>query len=77
MALHFFHFSDGHTTLDLVGTNHPELISVRKEAVRIFSELLNTALTHTLWTGEPWKVWVTDQPNGTGRTVLTLEMNAR
>ena len=26
--------------------------------------------------GEPWKLWVTDQPDGAGTTVLTLQFAA-
>jgi hypothetical protein len=77
MALHYFHYSNGHTTLDPAGTDHPDLVSVRNEAVRALRELLNLGPTDTLWTGEPWKVWVTDRPNASGATVLTLEVSAK
>ena len=77
MALHYFHLSNGHTTLDQDGTDHPDLVSVRKEAVRAFRELLHLASSDVLWTGDPWRVWVTDQPDATGRTILTLELNGR
>ena len=77
MALHYFHLFDGHAILDEVGTNHPDPISVRKYAVRAFRELLHLGSNDSLWTGGPWRVWVTDQPDGMGRTVLTLELKAR
>jgi len=76
MALHYFHFSNGHTTLDPDGTDHPDLNSVRQEAVRALREVLHLGSTDALWTSDLWKVWVTDQPNATGRTVLTLELKA-
>jgi hypothetical protein len=28
------------------------------------------------WSGEPWRLWVTDQPDGGGSTVLTLQFAA-
>jgi hypothetical protein len=58
-------------SLDEVGSDHSDVISVRKEAVRTFREFLNLGPTDTLWTGEPWKLWVTDLPNDAGQTVLT------
>ena len=76
MALHYFHFFNGDTTLDPVGTDHPDLFSVRREAVRALREVLHLRSTDALWTGDLWKVWVTDQPNATGQTVLTLELKA-
>jgi hypothetical protein len=30
----------------------------------------------TFWSGEPWKLWVTDGPNGAGATLLTLQFAA-
>jgi hypothetical protein len=74
MALHYFHMSNGHTTLDQIGTDHPDHASVRNEAVRTFRELLNLGPTESLWTGDPWKIWVTDGPNASGKTVVTLEL---
>jgi hypothetical protein len=32
--------------------------------------------TEEFWAGEPWRVWVTDQANGAGQTILTLELCA-
>ena len=78
MALHYFHFSNGHTTLDQDGTDLPDLASVRKEAIRSVRELLNLRHSEHLWTGDaPWKVWVTDEPDAAGQTVLTLEVISR
>jgi hypothetical protein len=77
MAIYYFHLSNGHTTVDHDGADHPDLDSIRKEAVRSLRELLNIGPTDGLWTGEAWKVWVTDRPDATARAVLSLELNAR
>jgi hypothetical protein len=77
MALHYFHHSNGRTTLDGFGTDLPDLASVRKEAIRGMRELTNLGPADSLWSGEPWKLWVTHDPDGTGPTILTLELNAR
>jgi hypothetical protein len=41
MAMHYFHMANGQTTFDSVGTNLPDLQSVRKEALRAGCEMLN------------------------------------
>ena len=30
----------------------------------------------TLWNGKPWRLWVTDSPNGEGKTFFTLRFAA-
>jgi integrase len=29
-----------------------------------------------LWRGQPWRLWVTDQPGGAGKTLFTLRFSA-
>ena len=41
MAMHYFHMVDGQTTFDSVGTDLPDLQSVRKEGLRAGREMLN------------------------------------
>jgi hypothetical protein len=41
MAMHYFHIANGQTNFDSVGTDLPDLQSVRKEALRAGSEMLN------------------------------------
>jgi len=77
MAMHYFHMANGHTTFDSVGTDLPDLQSVRKETLRAGREMLNLGGSEPLWAGEPWRVWVTDEPDGSGQTILTLELRVR
>jgi len=77
MALHYFHYANGSQTLDNIGTDLADMTAVRKEAVRAFRELLNLTSGQGAWDGDPWKVWVTDQPNAKGKTILVLELSAR
>lgn len=74
MALHYFHISNGHTTLDDRGTDLPALADVRRVAVHTAHELLNLGNDDHLWTSEPWRVWVTDQPDGGGLTIASIEV---
>jgi len=76
MALHYFHHSNGSTILDHFGTDLPDLTSVRREALRGMRELTNLGAGDSLWSGEPWKLWVTHDPDGIGPPILTLELNA-
>src|SRR4051794_4630937 len=79
MARYFFHLSNGHTTLDDVGSEHADLGSVRKEAFGASREMLMLGHegTEDFWAGEPWRLWGTDRPNAAGRTILTVELCAR
>jgi len=77
MAMHYFHMANGQTNFDSVGTDLPDLQSVRKEALRAGSEMLNLGGGEQLWAGEPWRIWVTDEPDGSGQTILTIELTAR
>ena len=61
MAMHYFHMVDGQTTFDSVGTDLPDLQSVRKEALRAGREMLN-------WGGERTVLgWRTVADMGHGR----------
>src|SRR4051794_29037938 len=71
MAMHYFHMANDHTMFDSVGTDLPDLQSVRKETLRAGREMLNLGGSEPLWAGEPWRVWVTDEPDGSGQTILT------
>jgi hypothetical protein len=76
MAQYYFHLSDGETILDDKGSELPDSASVRDETVRVTRDLLNVRQSNELWIGKPWRVWVTDQPNGAGRTLATIEVTA-
>ena len=62
--------------LDGEGTICPTFRDVRAEALQCSLEMLQGLKTEAFWTGEPWRLWVTDQPDGHGRTVLTLTFGA-
>jgi hypothetical protein len=76
MALHYFHIANGKTTLDRDGTDLPDAVSVRTEAVQAARELLNLGQSEGLWNVKPWKVFVTNQPDGGGKVIATIEVTA-
>jgi hypothetical protein len=50
---------------------------VRRTAIATTAETLGGLQAGPeFWSGEPWKLWVTDQPDGAGTTVLTLQFAA-
>jgi hypothetical protein len=76
MARFYFHFANGRTSLDEVGIDLPDLDAVRKEALGTTRDLMFEAPSH-LWAGQACRLWVTDQPNADGQTILTLELAAK
>jgi hypothetical protein len=77
MALYYFHLKDGATLLDSEGCDLPDLAAVRRAAIATTTEVLGGIKAGpAFWSGEPWKLWVTDRPNGAGATLLTLQFAA-
>jgi hypothetical protein len=74
---YYFNIKDGITILDNEGTEFADLSAVKEEAVRSSGDMLKGLNGEHLWAGEPWLLWVSDQPNGGGNTVLTLTFSAR
>jgi Domain of unknown function (DUF6894) len=77
MALYYFHLTDGATILDNEGSDLPDLAAVRRAAIATTTDILGGMKAETaFWSGEPWKLWVTDKPNGDGATLLTMQFTA-
>jgi hypothetical protein len=77
MGLYYFHLKDGITILDSEGTDLPDLAAVRRTALATATEILGGMKEGpAFWSGEPWKLWVTDQTSGGGTNVLTLQFAA-
>jgi hypothetical protein len=74
MARFYFHFADGRTILDDLGTELPHLEAARVEALRTTHELMLKA-GPSFWAGEPHRLWVTDQPNGAGKTFFAIKLS--
>ena len=77
MFRYYFNFQDGHTTLDDVGHELASLAEARKMAIEHSGEILQDGASEGLWAGEPWRMWVTDAPNGGGKTLFTLRFSAK
>jgi hypothetical protein len=76
MPRYYFNFKDGETLLDPNGIEFADMEAVKHEAVKSGAEMLRSVKVDHLWSGDPWVLWVSDQPNGGGQTLLTLKFSA-
>jgi hypothetical protein len=74
MPRHFFNFQNGSITLDDTGIDLPDLSAVRDEAVKTIGAAISEDSTKCFWDGRPVRLWVTDGPGGTGKTILALRV---
>ncbi len=74
MPHRYFHLQNGVTTLDHDGVDLPAA-ELRIEAVRTIGCILREDTLDSLWEGKPLRLWVTDGPNGTGKTLLALRLD--
>jgi Domain of unknown function (DUF6894) len=76
MPRYYFHLEDGRRLLDDTGLDLADIAAVQNEAVRASADILKGGPRPTLWHGTPWQMWVTDKPNGEGKTFFTLRFSA-
>jgi hypothetical protein len=72
MARYFFNIRNGADIPDTVGSEHPDLASVREEALQATAELIKGRLLANS-DADAWIVQVTDD---TGFTVMVLSLSA-
>jgi hypothetical protein len=75
MARYYFNVRDGHIILDDVGAELPSSANARNLAIEQSGEILKDGASDMLWGGEPWRMWVTDAPNGGGEALFTLKFS--
>jgi len=71
-----YYFHDDRTMLDDEGVDLPDLAAARAMAIVNSGEILRDGVGPAVWSGRPWHLWVTDAPNGGGRTFFTLTFSA-
>jgi hypothetical protein len=78
MPRYYFHLQNGELLLDGTGHELPVLAAAQHEALQTSSDILRGGVraTASLWSGTPWRLWVTDSPNGEGKTLFTLSFSA-
>jgi Domain of unknown function (DUF6894) len=76
MPRFYFHVDDDVTSLDEQGTVLPDIEAARQEAITAAGEMLRSGSGKVVWGGKPWRMWVTHEPSGTGKPLLTLRFSA-
>jgi hypothetical protein len=74
---YYFNVKDGTTMLDEEGVEFNDMEAVKSEAIQSSVDMLKGLQGEHFWTGDPWLLWVTDEPNGGGSTLLTLTFSSR
>ena len=76
MTRFYFNVENGRSELDPDGTDFADVEQARSEAVVLLGEMIRDAYGQSSWNGTPWKVWVSDGPNGNGNTLFTIQLSA-
>ncbi len=78
MPRYYFHLENGRILHDDVGCELRDMAAAQNEVLRVSGELMRSgpASIASLWKGTSWRVWVTDKPNGEGKTFFTLHFSA-
>jgi hypothetical protein len=72
----YFNVMNGGTELDPDGTQLSSIAEARSQALRMLGAMLQEADSNFPWNGAPWKIWVSDGPQGGGRVLFTLQVSA-
>ena len=76
MTRYYFNVHDSRTTIDNEGVELPSVDAARKVAIETSGEILKNGAGPAMWSGEHWRMWVTDAPGGGGKTLFTLTFAA-
>jgi hypothetical protein len=72
----YFNVMNNGTELDPDGTLLPSLAEARSQALRLLGGMLLDVDSNFSWDGAPWKIWISDGPQGTGRVLFTIQLSA-
>jgi hypothetical protein len=76
MARFYFHIDDDRTHIDRVGVELPDLKAARDEAVSAAGQILRNGAAKNLWSGKPWRMWVTQSPFANEKPLFVLRFSA-
>jgi Domain of unknown function (DUF6894) len=77
MPRYFFHIAKGdRPIIDDDGVELSDLETARTEAVQAAAEMFRSGDEERLWSGRPWRIWVTDGPGETGQRLFMLQLCA-
>jgi hypothetical protein len=76
MPRYYFHIEDDLTHIDRVGVELSNLQAARDEAVSAAGEILRNGEAKALWSGKPWRMWVTQSPFANEKPLFVLRFSA-
>ena len=76
MPRYYFNVRDGRIIHDNEGVELSDLAAARQMAIESSGEILKDGAGPAMWSGQPWHMWVTDAPDGGGKTFFTLTFSA-
>jgi hypothetical protein len=76
MPRYYFHIEDHRTYIDHVGVELPDLETARDEAVGTAGQILRDGAAKNLWSGKPWRMWVTQSPFANEKPLFVLRFSA-
>jgi hypothetical protein len=76
MPRYFFHIHDGHSVLDDVGLDLPDIVAARTTAIELSGEILRHDVMDPLLRHIRWQVEVSDSPELGGRSLFVLQFSA-
>ena len=76
MPRFYFHIEDDQTHIDQIGVELPDLPTARDEAVRAAGQILRNGAAKSLWSGKPWRMWVTLSPFVAEKPLFVIRFSA-
>ena len=76
MPRYCFHIDDDRTHIDHVGVELPDLHAARDGAVGAAGQILRDGAAKNLWSGKPWRMWVTQSPFANEKPLFVLRFSA-
>jgi hypothetical protein len=64
------------THIDHVGVELSDLQGARDEAVNAAGQILRNGAAKALWSGKPWRMWVTQSPFAKEKPLFVLRFSA-
>ena len=76
MPRYYFHIDDDRTHIDHIGVELPDLTAARDGAVGAAGQILRDGAAKNLWSGKPWRMWVTQSPFANEKPLFVLRFSA-
>jgi ABC-type taurine transport system substrate-binding protein len=76
MPRYYFHIDDDRTHIDRIGVELADLEAARDEAVRAAGQILRDGAAKDLWSGKPWRMWITRSPFAKEKPLFVLRFSA-